>query len=119
MKRIVFGILAISAAVVIAQVASTVSFKWIAPTAHEDGTPVTAALTYNLYTGPKGTIKTLSKAGLAGLQYTATAVAAGACYELTSVESGVGESAHTPELCVPSPPKAPTGFIFIAISVAP
>lgn len=87
------------------------TWSWVAPTANQDASQITGAITYNFYSGPTGG-ETLTKSGITTPYYTAT-VAPGAslCATITAVVGGI-ESSHTPEVCgtsgfpTPNPPTA-------------
>jgi hypothetical protein len=90
----------------------SLTWSWVAPTANQDASQITGAITYNFYSGPTGA-ETLTKTGITTPYYTA-AVAPGAslCATITAVVNGI-ESSHTPEVCGTSgfpTPNAPTGL---------
>ena len=112
MKRL-FALLLL-AGVANAQAANQAVLTWTAPTLNTDGTTITAALTYNVYQGAKGsTTKASASTGLPGLT---TTIFSGllpgttVCFEVTAVAGGQ-ESAHSGEVCKTFPasvPSAPT-----------
>lgn len=78
--------------------AQTLTAAWTAPTANTDGTPITAPVTYNLYSGAKGAeVKTQSA-------LTATTITVAAtpgtqlCVRVTAVVNAL-ESAQSAEAC--------------------
>lgn len=100
--------------------AVTVTLGWTAPVKHSDGSVITAPLTYNIYGGLKGTVKTTKLTSTAAGELTATITTAPTtCFELTAVESGAGESIHTAELCPKAIPEAPSGFKFLVVIMTP
>jgi hypothetical protein len=96
-------------------VGDSLTLSWDAPTLHADGTPITVALTYNLYGASPGGVFSLKQAGIAGTSNTRANLAAGTpCYYVTAVD-GTLESDPSAIFCVnvvaaPSKPAAPTNF---------
>ena len=111
MKRKIFAGLA-GLSLIGAAVAATLTATWTAPTTNTDGSPITAPLTYNVYSGASGAeVRTQS-----GLTVTTQALTAAAgvkqCVQVTAVANDL-ESARTPEVCATpsfSVPNAPTGL---------
>lgn len=85
------------------------TLRWVAPTQYEDGTTITAPITYSLYQGLKGSPKVLAVSGITGLTYTfSTGLSPNTivCWEVTATVGGQ-ESAHTVEACKTFPPQVP------------
>jgi hypothetical protein len=94
----------------IAQVVTrTATINWTAPTQNEDGSPITDALTYNLYQGAQGsTTKPRVATGLTTGSRVVSGLPAGTvCFEVTAVNSRGGESAKSNEACKSFPFPAP------------
>lgn len=101
-----------------AQTAS-VTIRWTAPTTHTDNSPITTPLTYNVYSGAKGAVKTkIGTVGAGTTTFAAPNVVIGSCFAVTAVESGAGESVQSSEACMLAVPKPPAGVTFITITVS-
>lgn len=97
----------------------TATLNFTLPTVHQDGTPITGALTVNVYQGVgKGNEgATPAFTGVTGTTFTITSGLADGttvCWQLTAVEAGntAGESPRTNEVCATFPfsaPAAPSG----------
>lgn len=88
-----------------------ITLNWVAPTLNTDGSAITAALTYNLYSVTT-TASTSLQTGITGLTNQRTNLNAGTpCYALTAVANTL-ESAPTTPICVlvTSAPNAPTSI---------
>lgn len=90
----------------------SVNITWAAPTANADGTAITGALTYQLYSGASGAeVKTGTPVSASPYVLSAGLTPGKSiCVQLTAIANGV-ESDKTPEACatVPFPkPKSPT-----------
>jgi hypothetical protein len=100
----------------------SVTFTWVAPTKRSDGTALTGALSYNLYS-VTATGSSLLQAGITGTSNIRQNLNVGTpCYSLTAVEAGGGESAQTPPICVQivSKPALPTGWtVTVTVKSAP
>ena len=97
---------------------ASVSIRWTAPTAHTDGSAITASLTYNVYSGAKGAPKTKLGSTTAGATTFTASTTIGSCFAVTAVESGVGESAQSDELCTSAPPNKPTGVTLVTVTIS-
>ena len=103
--RLILGYLAVAAlarpALLHAQIPGTTTLTWNAPTTFTDGTPITGAITYNVYAG--GITGALTKV-VSNLTGTSNAVvnATQPCYAVSAVVAGV-ESALSPSACVKIP----------------
>jgi hypothetical protein len=91
---------------------ATAALTWVAPTRNTDGSPLTGAMSYNIYQGGKGAGKALVSSKVAALAYTAD-LAKGNCFEVSSVEGG-DEGPHSAEICTGVTfPAAPTGLTVV------
>lgn len=97
---------------------ATAVLKWDAPTQHTDNSAITAVLSYNVYGAAKGAAKVkLTTISAGATTATLTAQATNTCYDVTAVESGVGESQHSNELCLSSPPNKPGNLRLITVTI--
>jgi fibronectin type 3 domain-containing protein len=89
----------------------TAVLTWTAPTLRQDGSPLTGALTYNVYQGASGAETKLSIPAVTALIYTATGSSgATLCWKVSAVDSNGLEGALSNEACKTfpaSPPSAP------------
>ncbi|MDH4053676.1 MAG: hypothetical protein OEU93_19075 [Rubrivivax sp.] len=114
MKRLFFFLLALFSMTAFAQ--NTATLGWTAPTTYTDGTPITEALTYQVYQGV-GAGSTKAKVGtpLAGTTRTISTGLLGGrvyCWQVSTVAAS-GESALSNEACKTfpqAPPSAPSGL---------
>lgn len=91
------------------KIGGNITLGWVAPTQNTDGSAITGALTYNLYS-VTSTGSTSLQTGITGTTNQRTNLNAGTpCYSLTAVVNGL-ESAPTVPVCVAvvAGPNAPT-----------
>lgn len=105
MKKFLF--LALMPVFALAQTSVTARLNWTAPTVHTDNSPISGALTYNVYQGAKGATKPKVSSAIVGVSTQLTA-APGACFQVSAVEGNI-ESSLSSEACLPLPPNAPSG----------
>lgn len=114
MRKVLLTLL-LAATIAVAQAAGpSATLTWVPPTTNTDGTPITGALTFNVYQGPTGAESTTPvQTGLSGTSATITAGLADGttvCFKVTAVEGGQ-ESAKSNEACKTFPaatPNSPT-----------
>lgn len=110
MKRMI-GLLTLVASATVAA-ATALTATWVAPTMNVDGSTISGAVTYNVYSGAKGAeVKTASGLTTTTAQIAGTAGTA-LCVQVTALVNSQ-ESARTPEVCgTPAfpVPQAPTGL---------
>lgn len=89
---------------------STVSAKldYVPPTKNTDGSAIVGSLTYNIYQGAKGAVKT-KVSSTAGSTVTISNVAPGTCFEVSAL-NGTIEGPHTNEACLPFSPGSPSSL---------
>jgi len=114
MKRAM--ILLVASVIPAVAIATTLTASWIAPTTNTDGSPISATVTYNLYTGAKGA-EVKSQSGLTSTSVVISALAGTqVCARVTAVANNV-ESAQSPEVCATAPfptPSAPVSVVLTA-----
>jgi hypothetical protein len=119
MKQLLWALLLLPAIALSAKAASTASaaLSWAAPTAFTDGTPITGAITYNIYQGLAGALVKVQS----GVTTTAATVTSGLtpnttqCFAVTAVVNAV-EGAQSTASCaaIPAPtPGAPSQVIVV------
>lgn len=90
-----------------------ISYSWLAPTAHTDGTPITGKLTYVIYQGVSGNMTAIDAVqSLNVTWYEPIVWGSVQCFGLVVSEGGV-QSELSPLVCVKVPaigPGAPEGF---------
>jgi hypothetical protein len=93
--------------------AATVTLNWVAPTTNTDGSPITGAITYNLYQGASATTLAKVQSGLTATTAVVTAGLTPGTNEFFSV-TAVAEGAESAEIAAVSAaipalvPNAPT-----------
>ena len=90
---------------------ASVTVSWVAPTTYTDGTPLTGAITYNLYLMNQSTT-TPYVTGITSTSSLRSGLSAGTkCYAVTAVVNGV-ESAQSESVAVmvTAAPSPPTGL---------
>lgn len=95
--------------------AVALTLTWTTPTSNTDGTPSSPPLTYNVYQGAKGAVKTATATKLSPLTFVADP-AKGNCFELTTTDKDGDEGPHSAEVCAPSLPLSP-GAIKIVVTI--
>jgi fibronectin type 3 domain-containing protein len=90
------------------------TLTWTAPTTNADGTPISGALTYDVYQGASGA-ETKVASGVTGTTWAAsTGLVAGAtvCWKVTAVNAAGVEGGASNEACksFPETPSAPTNL---------
>ena len=98
--------------------APTFTITWMPPTQYEDGSPLTAALTYQMYVGASGK-EVAYKTPVTSPPYVLVPTpAAGTriCVQVTAIANGV-ESTRTQEVCSTVPFLAPSFPISVTVTV--
>lgn len=95
----------------------TVTVTWSAPTQHTDNTPITGALTYNLYQGNVGAAPVLKQAGIVGLTVTRSGMPTSPqqCFTVSAVEGGK-EGPQSASVCADATAAAPGAPIITKVS---
>lgn len=109
--RKLFGALALMLAAGVAFAATSASISWTGPTLNTDGSAITGAVTYNLYTGAQGVapeVTSVQKGITTPSATVTTGLTAGAtvCFAVSAVVGGV-EGAQTAPSCVAVPLPTP------------
>jgi hypothetical protein len=89
-----------------------VTMSWSAPAQNTDNSPVSPPLTYTVFQGGRGVVKTAVASKLAALAFTPD-LTKGLCFELSTTDKDGDEGPRSPEVCVPSIPLAPGAFKFV------
>lgn len=103
-------------------VGSNITLTWVPPTTNTDGTPISGAITYNLY-NVTGANPVLLAGGLTSATSARTNLSAGTpCYAVTAVvggvESGISNTASVWVAEIPSAPKTVSCTITIPTGTA-
>lgn len=102
--------------VAVAQIVTTGrALNWTAPTAYTDGTPLTGALTYNVYQGVKAGPFVKVSSVLTATNTLIVNTTAGNCFAVTALDSKGNESLPSPTICALQP--SMPGDISVAITI--
>lgn len=107
MKKLTMGI-ALLAVCAVVYAAVTASVSWTAPTTNTDGSKITGAITYNLYSGATATALPFTAVVQKGMSNTLTQVMSGltagvqTCFAATAVVATIESAQSTPTCYTPA-----------------